>query len=87
MRAKEGLEVNQKQEKCQGAEAKEFKNINQKLKFFQFPNLQAIMRMTKKIQKNFRSHMSKGVTDRRVPDEKPKHLFSGKRGVGKTDRR
>jgi nucleolar GTP-binding protein len=26
-------------------------------------------------------------SDRRVLNEKPKHLFSGKRGMGKTDRR
>jgi nucleolar GTP-binding protein len=29
----------------------------------------------------------KGEGDRHVPDMKPKHLFSGKRGNGKTDRR
>lgn len=29
----------------------------------------------------------KGEGDRWIPDLKPKHLFSGKRGIGKTDRR
>lgn len=29
----------------------------------------------------------KGEADRHIPDLKPKHLFTGKRGVGKTDRR
>jgi len=29
----------------------------------------------------------KGEADRHIPDMKPKHLFSGKRGIGKTDRR
>jgi len=29
----------------------------------------------------------RGESDRHVPDLKPKHLFSGKRGIGKTDRR
>jgi nucleolar GTP-binding protein len=29
----------------------------------------------------------KGEGDRHIPDLKPKHLFSGKRGIGKTDRR
>lgn len=29
----------------------------------------------------------KGEADRHIPDLKPKHLFSGKRGNGKTDRR
>ena len=28
-----------------------------------------------------------GEGDRRITDAKPKHLFAGKRGVGKTDRR
>ena len=51
------------------------------------PESKAIMRMTKKIQKGFRMNASQGVTDRRVTDSKPKHLYSGKRGVGKTDRR
>eukprot|EP00928_Gymnodinium_smaydae_P094551 TRINITY_DN7959_c1_g1_i1.p1 TRINITY_DN7959_c1_g1~~TRINITY_DN7959_c1_g1_i1.p1 ORF type:complete len:647 (-),score=160.94 TRINITY_DN7959_c1_g1_i1:214-2154(-) len=29
----------------------------------------------------------KGESDRHIPDLKPKHLYSGKRGIGKTDRR
>ncbi len=29
----------------------------------------------------------RGEADRHIPDLKPKHLFSGKRGIGKTDRR
>lgn len=29
----------------------------------------------------------KGEADRFIGDKKPKHLFSGKRGVGGTDRR
>ena len=28
-----------------------------------------------------------GVADRAIRDKMPKHLFSGKRGIGKTDRR
>lgn len=28
-----------------------------------------------------------GESDRRIPDEMPKHLYAGKRGIGKTDRR
>ena len=28
-----------------------------------------------------------GYSDRRIPDEKPKHLYTGKRSIGKTDRR
>jgi nucleolar GTP-binding protein len=38
---------------------------------------------TRKLARNAR----KGEADRHVFDEKPKHLFSGKRGMGKTDRR
>lgn len=30
---------------------------------------------------------AKGEGDRHIPDMKPKHLYSGKRGIGKTDRR
>lgn len=29
----------------------------------------------------------KGEADRHIGAKKPKHLFSGKRGIGKTDRR
>ena len=29
----------------------------------------------------------RGEADRHIPDPKPKHMFSGKRGIGKTDRR
>jgi len=29
----------------------------------------------------------RGEADRHVPDLKPKHLFSGHRGIGKNDRR
>ena len=29
----------------------------------------------------------KGEGDRHIPDLKPKHLLTGKRGIGKTDRR
>jgi len=29
----------------------------------------------------------KGEADKHIPDWKPKHLYSGKRGIGKTDRR
>ncbi|KAL4229360.1 Nucleolar GTP-binding protein 1 [Mactra antiquata] len=38
-------------------------------------------------QKSFNMDARKGEADRRVLDMKPKHLFSGKRKMGKTDRR
>ncbi|CAJ1378870.1 unnamed protein product [Effrenium voratum] len=44
----------------------------------------------KKRRKTMRLHTKKGhkgEADRWIPDLKPKHLYSGKRGIGKTDRR
>ena len=41
----------------------------------------------RKAQKSFNMEARKGEADRRVLDMKPKHLFSGKRKMGKTDRR
>jgi len=44
----------------------------------------------KKRRKTMRQHVKqgkKGEADKWVPDLKPKHLYSGKRGIGKTDRR
>lgn len=43
-----------------------------------------------KLVNKFRSvvfHGKQGESDRRIPDKKPKWLFAGKRGNGKTDRR
>mmetsp|Transcript_91980 Transcript_91980/g.259869 ORF Transcript_91980/g.259869 Transcript_91980/m.259869 type:complete len:644 (+) Transcript_91980:115-2046(+) len=47
-----------------------------------------------KVEKTRRKRMKlmeklgkKGESDRHIPDLKPKHLYSGKRGIGKTDRR
>lgn len=44
-------------------------------------------KMSRKVQKKLQRHARAGEADRKVLDEKPKHLFSGKRGIGKTDRR
>lgn len=41
----------------------------------------------KKMRKSVGGEARKGIADRHVPDFKPKHLNSGKRGIGKTDRR
>ena len=43
--------------------------------------------MLKKSQKEMNQNARIGEADRRFMDKKPKHLFSGKRGMGKTDRR
>lgn len=39
------------------------------------------------IAKRVTKYSRKGEGDRHIPDLMPKHLFSGKRGTGKTDRR
>lgn len=41
----------------------------------------------KRAQSPFQRMAMKGEADHRVFDMKPKHLYSGKRGIGKTDRR
>lgn len=41
----------------------------------------------RKAQKAMNMEARKGEADRRVLDMKPKHLFAGKRKMGKTDRR
>ncbi|BDA46889.1 Nucleolar GTP-binding protein 1 [Coccomyxa sp. Obi] len=40
-----------------------------------------------KMQRRMGKAARRGEADRHIPDLKPKHLFSGKRGIGKTDRR
>jgi len=44
-------------------------------------------KMMKKNQREMNQNSRIGEADRRFMDKKPKHLFSGKRGMGKTDRR
>merc|ERR1711970_1633804 len=44
-------------------------------------------KMMKQNQKEMNQNARIGEADRRFMDKKPKHLFSGKRGMGKTDRR
>lgn len=41
----------------------------------------------KRIKTGVARFSKKGEADRSIPDKRPKHLFSGKRGIGKTDRR
>lgn len=41
----------------------------------------------KAISKKVKKYGMKGEGDRFIGNKKPKHLFSGKRGIGKTDRR
>ncbi|CAN8062556.1 unnamed protein product [Agarophyton chilense] len=46
------------------------------------------MELARKKQKNsIAKYARKGDADRSIPSKLPKHLFSGKRGIGKTDRR
>ncbi|CAH8604318.1 unnamed protein product [Schistosoma bovis] len=46
-----------------------------------------VKRMSKIAQRKVVTLARKGEGDRHIPTLKPKHLFSGKRGTGKTDRR
>jgi len=43
--------------------------------------------LSKKAQKKSNRLAKIGEADRRIPSKMPKHLFTGKRGIGKTDRR
>ena len=45
------------------------------------------IKMSDRAQRRSGKMARRGEGDRHVPDLKPKHLFSGKRGKGKTDRR
>lgn len=40
--------------------------------------------MSKKAQKRMNRMAKQGEADRKIPNVKPKHLFTGKRGIGKT---
>eukprot|EP01017_Pseudomicrothorax_dubius_P024675 TRINITY_DN2620_c0_g1_i10.p1 TRINITY_DN2620_c0_g1~~TRINITY_DN2620_c0_g1_i10.p1 ORF type:complete len:595 (+),score=179.50 TRINITY_DN2620_c0_g1_i10:65-1849(+) len=51
------------------------------------PREEDMDRLRKKIQKEFRHTERATEADRSIPVKMPKHLFSGKRGIGKTDRR
>lgn len=48
---------------------------------------QAVEKKRRKVIKTRYKMGHKGEADHWVPDLKPKHLYSGKRGIGKTDRR
>lgn len=45
------------------------------------------IKMNDRAQRRFQKMARKGEGDRHIPDLKPKHLFSGKRGKGTADRR
>lgn len=49
--------------------------------------VQAASLARKKMRRGVGGQARRGDADRHVPDLKPKHLNSGKRGIGKTDRR
>jgi nucleolar GTP-binding protein len=46
-----------------------------------------VRKFSKNAQKKFQREAKAGESDRHIPTKMPKHLFSGKRGMGKTDRR
>ncbi|GAB1609822.1 nucleolar GTP-binding protein 1-like [Argonauta hians] len=46
-----------------------------------------VRKMARKSMKPLTMDGRKGESDRHIPDLKPKHMFSGKRGIGKTQRR
>jgi nucleolar GTP-binding protein len=48
---------------------------------------QKAVKMADKAQKHRNKMGRAGEGDRMIPSKKPKHLFSGKRGIGKSDRR
>ncbi|VDQ06112.1 unnamed protein product [Trichobilharzia regenti] len=48
---------------------------------------ETVKRMSKLAQRKTVTLARKGEGDRHIPNLKPKHLFSGKRGSGKLDRR
>ncbi len=45
------------------------------------------IRLAKKINKRFKHSINVNEADRVISVKKPKHLYSGKRGIGKNDRR
>uniref|UniRef100_A0A7S4SVG0 Nucleolar GTP-binding protein 1 n=1 Tax=Alexandrium monilatum TaxID=311494 RepID=A0A7S4SVG0_9DINO len=48
---------------------------------------QAIEKNRRRKMRKLEKFGKKGEADHHIPDWKPKHLYSGKRGIGKTDRR
>lgn len=46
-----------------------------------------VKKMAKRAQNKMNHDARKGESDRKIFSLKPKHLFAGKRGNGKTDRR
>lgn len=48
---------------------------------------QQVEKKRRKKMKQFEKTGMKGEADKWIPDMKPKHLYSGKRGIGKRDRR
>eukprot|EP01025_Chloroclados_australasicus_P005681 TRINITY_DN1176_c1_g1_i5.p1 TRINITY_DN1176_c1_g1~~TRINITY_DN1176_c1_g1_i5.p1 ORF type:complete len:676 (-),score=94.41 TRINITY_DN1176_c1_g1_i5:473-2500(-) len=45
------------------------------------------VKLSDRMQRKWQKFARKGEADRIIPTLRPKHLFSGKRGIGKTDRR
>eukprot|EP00009_Paramoeba_aestuarina_P009274 CAMPEP_0201522054 /NCGR_PEP_ID=MMETSP0161_2-20130828/16425_1 /ASSEMBLY_ACC=CAM_ASM_000251 /TAXON_ID=180227 /ORGANISM="Neoparamoeba aestuarina, Strain SoJaBio B1-5/56/2" /LENGTH=686 /DNA_ID=CAMNT_0047920807 /DNA_START=171 /DNA_END=2231 /DNA_ORIENTATION=+ len=49
--------------------------------------MKQVVKKARKAQSKMNSQARAGEADRRIPTKMPKHLFSGKRGVGSNDRR
>lgn len=60
------------------AEPSPFRNVAQKVE---------AEKLNKKVQKGFQQKASRGESDRKYLDPKPKHLYSGKTSIGTRDRR
>jgi len=63
------------------------RTVSQSRAFKDSDQLTKAERLAKRARRSFSRDGRKGEADRHVYDLKPKHLYSGKRGIGKTDRR
>ena len=54
---------------------------------FVFQMAAKVRKLAKNAQRKPNRNAKKGEGDRHIFDMKPKHLFAGKRGTGKTDHR
>jgi nucleolar GTP-binding protein len=63
------------------------RTVSQSRAFKDDESLTKAERLAKKARRSYSRDGRKGEADRHIFDLKPKHLYSGKRGIGKTDRR
>ena len=81
----EGDDKKQHKKKKQLTEEEQFKNKQREANERQ--KTVTIQRMKNKLQKNWNRQARVNDADRQIGSKLPKHLNSGKRGIGKTDRR